>query len=153
EFGRLGSRTIERGRLNAVVEHHLVHGARRLGTTRLADHLGRHARDGHVVGHVLDHDRTSGDARAVTDLDVPENLGAGADQHAMPDLGMTIADLLASAPERHPVQNGYVIIDDGRLTDDSPGSMIDKNAAPDARGRMDVALENLGPAALQIERE
>src|SRR5262249_28676413 len=53
---------------------HLVHGARRLGTAGLAHDLGGDARDRDVIRHGLHHHRTGGDARAMTDLDIAEDL-------------------------------------------------------------------------------
>src|SRR5678815_4820752 len=84
---------------------HLVHGARRFGTAGFADDFRRHARDGDVVRHGLDHDGARRDARAMADLDIAEDLGAGADQHAVADLRMAVLVLLAGAAERDAMQD------------------------------------------------
>ena len=87
------------------------------------------------------------------DLDIAEDLGAGADQHAPPDLRVAVAALLAGAAERHVLQHGDVVLDHGRRADDKAGRMVEEDAAADPRRRVDVGLEHLGRAALQIERE
>ena len=75
--------------LNHVVERvigditqQLVHVAGGLAAAGGADDFGRHAGDRHMVGHVLQHDRARGDARAAADPDIAKDFRAGADQHA-----------------------------------------------------------------------
>ncbi len=91
--------------------------------------------------------------RAMADLDVAEDLGAGADQHAMTDLGMTILVLLAGAAERHAVEDRDIVVDHSGLAADEAGGMIEEDAAADPRRRIDVGLEHRRGAALQIEGE
>src|SRR3974390_654330 len=141
----------------SAVEHHavehLVHRARRLGTARLADHLGGTARNRHVVWNRIDHHRTRGNARAVPDLDVAEDFCTRADHHAVADFRMTVLMLLAGAAEGNVMQDRHVVVDHRRLADDEPRGMVEEDAAADARGRIDVALENDRRAALQIHRK
>ena len=47
----------------------------------------------------------------MTDLDIAEDLGARADQHAVADLRMPVAALLAGAAERHVLQHRHVVLD------------------------------------------
>src|SRR5512143_3694683 len=83
------------------VEHdavkHLVHGARGLRATSFTDHLGRHASDCDIVRYRLDDNRAGGDACAMANLDIGEDLGAGTDHHATADFRMAVLVLLASA--------------------------------------------------------
>src|SRR5918992_45271 len=71
----------------------MVHGTRWLGTSRLANDPGRHAGNGLVVRHRLEHDGAGGDARAMADFDIAQNFGAGADQYATANLGMAVPRL------------------------------------------------------------
>src|SRR6516164_2618902 len=80
---------------------HLVHGARRLGATGLADDLCRHAGDRDIVRHRLDDDGARRNARAMADLDVAEDLRARTDHDAAANLRMAVLVLLAGAAERH----------------------------------------------------
>src|SRR3954454_12687099 len=132
---------------------HLIHGARRLGTAGFADDLGRHACDRHVVRHRFDHDRARRDARAMADLDIAEDLRAGADQDAVTDFRMTVLVLLAGAAERDAMQDRDVVLDKCRLTADETGGVIEEDAAADARGGVDVGLEYRRRPALQIIRK
>src|SRR5262245_13392170 len=132
-----------------IVEQ-LVHGAGGLGATGLADDLGRNTGDRGVVWHRLEHDRSGGDAGAVTDFDIAEEFGARSDQYAAADLGMTVARLLAGAAERHLLQDRDVVLDHGGLADDEAGGVVKEDAAADRHGRIDVGLEHSRRAALQI---
>src|SRR5262245_61957150 len=132
-----------------IVEQ-LVHGAGGLGATGLADDLGRNTGDRGVVWHRLEHDRSGGDAGAVTDFDIAEDFGARSDQYAAADLGMTVARLLAGAAERHLLQDRDVVLDHGGLADDEAGGVVKEDAAADRHGRIDVGLEHGRRAALQI---
>src|SRR5437879_5265590 len=79
---------------------HVVHGAGRLLARGIADDLGRNAGDGDVVRHGLEHHRACRDARAMADLDIADDLCARPDQHAVGDLGMAVAVVLAGAAKR-----------------------------------------------------
>ena len=94
-----------------------------------------------------------GDPGAFADLDVAEDLGAGADQHAAPDLRVPVAALLAGPAESHVLEHGDVVLDHGRRPDDEPGRVVEEDAASDPGGGVDVGLEHLGGAALEVEGE
>src|SRR6266699_51621 len=85
----------------------LVHHALRLRTAGIAYDPRGHARNGRVVRHRLEHDGAGGNARAMTDLDGADDLGASAEHDTAPDLRMAVAMILAVATQRHVVQNGY----------------------------------------------
>src|SRR5215831_14080879 len=87
------------------------------------------------------------------DLDIAKNLGARPDHDAVADLRVPVADLVAAAPERHVMQQGDVVIDHRGLADHKACGVIKKNAAADAGGGVNVALEYGRGAALQIIRE
>ncbi len=55
---------------------------------------------------------------------------------------MAVFVLLAGTAERHVVQDRNIIFDDGGLTDDQPGRMIQENTAADFRRWIDIALED-----------
>ena len=95
-----------------------------------------------LFGTGLSTTEPDGDAGAMADLDIAEDLGAGADQDAAADLGMAVAGLLAGAAERHAVQDRDVVLDHRGLADHEAGGVVEEDAAPDPRGRMDVALEH-----------
>src|SRR5262249_24066889 len=97
------------------------------------------------------HHRACGDARAMANLDIAENLGARSDHHAVANLRMAILVLLAGAAERDAMQDRDVVLDDGSLAADEAGGMVEEDASPDAGGRVDVGLEYRGRTALQIK--
>ena len=76
----------------------------------------------------------------MADLDVAENLCAGPDQHATPDFRMPVARLFARASQSDALENRNVVFDDGRLANDQPGRMVEKDALPiRAAGLMSTA--------------
>ena len=89
----------------------------------------------------------------MADLDIADDLGARADQHAVGDLRMAVAVFLAGAAERHVMQHRDVVADHRGLADHEAGGVIEEDAAADLRRRMDVALEHRRRAALQVIRE
>ena len=78
------------------------------------------------------------------DLDVAEDLGPGTDHRAATDLGVAIASLLAGAAQGDVLQDRDVVLDDRRRADHQSGRMIQEQAPPEAGGRMDVGLEDVG---------
>src|SRR5438445_9614749 len=71
----------------------------------------------------------------------------------MTDLGMAVLVLLAGTAKRDAVQDRDIIVDHGGLAAHKTGGMIEKDAAADLGGGIDVGLEHRRRAALQIERE
>ena len=123
------------------------------GAAGAADDLGGNARHRGVGGDGMEHHRAGGDPRAMADLDIAEDLGAGADEHAVADLGMTVAALLAGAAERHVLEHRHVVLDHRGRADHEAGGVVEEDAAPDPGRRMDVGLEHFRRPALEIERE
>ena len=78
----------------------------------------------------------------MTDFDIAENPGAGADHDAVSDFRMTISAFFAGAAERNIVQHRHVVLDDGCLTHDKASGMVEENATADLRRGMDVALKH-----------
>ena len=108
---------------------------------RLADDFGRNPRHRHIVRHRLHHHRARGDAGAMADLDIAENLRARPDQYAVAYLGMAILVLLAGAAQRDAVQNRDVVLDHSGLTAYEPGGVIQENPAANPGCGIDVRLE------------
>src|SRR5271165_7501540 len=106
-----------------------------------------------MSGNWLQHDRAGGDAGMLADLDIAEDRGAGADDHAVPDLRVTVAVFLPAAAQGDVMQHGDVVADLRGFPDNKAGGVIEEDAVADLRGRMNVGLEHLGGAALQVERE
>ena len=79
----------------------------------------------------LEHDRAGGDARAVTDLDIADDLRAGAQHDAAADFRMAVGVFLAGAAERDVVQDRDVVLDDRGLADDQAGRVVEEDAATD----------------------
>ena len=88
--------------------------------------------------HRVKHHRPCCNARAVPDLDIAEDLGARPDHHAAANFRMAIFVFLASAAERHAMEDRDVVVDDRGFADYQPGRVIEEDAASDARIRIDV---------------
>ena len=71
----------------------------------------------------------------------------------MPHLGVAFAGGGAAAAERHAMQHGDVVLDHGGRADHHAGRVIEKEAAADSRGGVNVRLKNLRGQRLQAQRE
>src|SRR5450755_1760832 len=125
--------------------------AGRVGMAGSLDYLRRHAGDRGVSGHGTEDNRTSGNSRESAHLDVPEDLGAGADDRALPNLRMPVSRFLAGSTQRHVMQQRDIVIDLGGLTDHQTGGMIQKDAPPQTGCRMDIGLEHLRGTTLEVK--
>src|SRR5665213_3603846 len=130
------------------VADELIHGLRRPIATRTPYHLRRHAGHGAMRRHGLQNNRARTHARIFPDFDIAEHLGAHREQYAAPDLGMTVASLLARAAKRHAVQHRDIVFDDSRLADHDAGRMVHENPTADTRRRMNVHREQFRDPAL-----
>ena len=136
----------------AELAQDLIHFAIRLVLVP-GDDFRRDAGDSRVLGNRLKHHGARRDARESADFDIAEDFCSGADQHAATDFRVAVAGLLAGAAERDILQNRNIVFDHRRRADDEAGRMIEKHALPYARRRMNVGLEQIRGAALQIEGE
>ena len=132
-----------------LISQNLVHGPCRFGAARFSNLPGRHPGHRLFRRHRMQHDRARGDARAMANLDIAQDLGAGADQHAVANLRVAIATFLAGAAQRHVLQHRHIIINDGRHADDKAGGVIQEYALADLGGWMNVGLKHFRGAALQ----
>ena len=89
----------------------------------------------------MDDHGTGGDPGAMADLDIAEDLGAGADHDPSTDFWMAIARFLAGPTERDIVQDRNVVLNQRGFADDKSGGMVEKNAAADACGGVNIGLE------------
>ena len=101
----------------------------------------------------MEHHGTGCDPRAMTHLDIPEDFGSGADEHAVADLGMTVAALLAGAAERHVLEHRHVVLDHSGRADNETCCVVEEDAATDPGCRMNIGLEHFRRPALEIKRE
>src|SRR5690606_14822076 len=133
----------------------LVHdlGGRHAFAARSADRARWHARNRATRRDLRKHNRTRGNARVLTDLDIAQHLRAGADHHAAADFRMAIAALFAGAAERHRVEHGDIVLDHRGLANDDAVRVVDEHARADLGGRMDVDSKQLRHPALQVIRE
>ena len=79
---------------------------------------------------------------AGTDPDIAQDLGPGTDQHAVANLGMTIALVLAGTPQGHGLQNGDIVAYHGSFTDYQASGVIQHDATAHARRWVNVDREN-----------
>src|SRR5437667_7614194 len=117
---------------------HLIHGARRLGAASLADDFRGHTRHRHIMRHRLHHDGTGRDPRAMANLDIAEDFGAGPDHHAAANFWMTVLVLLAGAAERDAMQDGEDVVNKDGLAGYESRSVYDGDAADAHGGGLDI---------------
>ena len=94
----------------------------------LADDARRNAGHRLVVRDRMQNDRACGDARAMSDLDVAEDLRTRANQYAVPHLRMAIAHFFACAAERHILQHRNVVLDQSGRADHQSSGVIEEQA-------------------------
>ena len=80
----------------------------------------------------------------MADLDIAQDLGTSANQHAAANLGMPVACFLAGATQGDILQDRDIILDHGCCTHDNTRRVIEEDALAKARRRIDVDLENDG---------
>ena len=131
----------------------VIHGPRRLLAAGKADDLGWNTCNRAVWRHIVKHDRAGGNARAMANFNVAKNLGACADQHAMPDLRMAVATFLARSAKGNTLQDGNIVLDHRGFADHDIVAMIDHDALADFRRGVDVNARNHRRAALQVLRK
>ena len=95
------------------------------------DHHGA-ARD------LLDHHGVGPDPAVVADLDRAEDLGAGADDHAVSDGGVAFPGIAAGAAERDAVINRDVVADLRGFADHHAGRVVNEHAGAENGPGMDV---------------
>ena len=103
------------------------------------------------IGNLLDIDKVSilcQESNAIFHCDTVQTIG-----HYRIDLKKTKIHFLACAAQRHVLQHRNIILDNRSHADDEPGRVIKENALADARGGMNIGLENLRRTALEIKRE
>ena len=97
------------------------------------DDAARNADDRRALRYLPQHDGVGRDARVVAHAERPEDLCARADHDVVAERGMSLADILARAAERHALIQQTVVADLGRLADDDAGAVVDDEAAADRR--------------------
>jgi hypothetical protein len=74
----------------------------------------------------------------VTDRDGTEHLRPGADDHPVADRGVPLAVGHRASTEGGAVEEGDVVTDDRRLTDDDTHAVVDEQPTADGRRRVDL---------------
>jgi hypothetical protein len=113
-----------------------------LGLLRSANDLGRCPNCRGTVGDGLKNNRSSADLGAITNGDVSKDGRAGSDQHILSHLGMAVLALtLAGTAQGNAMEEGATIPDDGSLSDDNAGRMIQHDGFADGCGGVDIHSE------------
>ena len=89
--------------------------------------------DGGVLGYLADHHRDGANHGVIANRNVPEHLGAGADDHIVPDGRMALAPLLPGAALVDPLKERDIVADHGGLPDDDPRAMVDEEPPANRR--------------------
>ena len=79
----------------------MIHIPRRLRAFAVTDHLGRYARNRGTRRDIFQDHAARADLGAFANFDIAEDLGTGADQHALAYLGVTITRLFARTAQGH----------------------------------------------------
>ena len=115
-----------------------VPGPGRLGGLAAHHHLPGHAHDHRIGRHGFDHHRVGTDAAVRPDGDIPQNLGAGANDHLIFDGGVAFALFQAGSAQGDAMIQGDAFANFGCFTNDHPHAVIDKKSGTDLRAGMDL---------------
>ena len=99
--------------------------------------------------NVLQYHATGTNFGATPDFDIAKNFGAGSDQDSVADFWVTVTFGLAGAAECDVVQDGYIVFNHRRFTDDEAMSVIQQDATADAGCWVDVDGEGFRNPVLQ----
>ena len=91
-----------------------------------------------VVRSIAGDDRVRAHQRASADRDRSEDLRARTDGDTVTDGRMPLATLALTAAERHPVVEHDIVAHLSGLADDDAHPVVDEEAAPDRRTRVDL---------------
>jgi hypothetical protein len=103
--------------------------------------------------HIYQHHGSGSNLSPGTNFHVTKNGGPCSNQHAIPNLGVPVTHRLPGPAQGDVVEDGDVVADDGRLTDDDAGGVVEEDSLPDDGGGVDVNGEDVGDAGLERERE
>src|SRR5512135_3817935 len=128
-----------------VCDHRVGRKTRALPGRPAFAHAARHADYRGARRHVLHHHRVRSDLGTVAHRDRTEDLGAGADHHALAERWVPLALVPRRPAERDAVVKRRVLADFGGFADDHAHAMVDEHAAPDCRARMNLDARQPAP--------
>src|SRR4051812_14591558 len=88
--------------------------------------------------HILEHDGTAPDTRALSDGHCSEDFGADADHDTVFDCRMAFATFFAGTTKRDALIHRDVIANHSRLADHDAHAMVDEDAASNFGAGMDL---------------
>jgi hypothetical protein len=103
-----------------------------------------------VGGHVAHHHRARAYAAPVADGDGSEHGGTGPHDNVVPQRGVALLPPQARTAQGHPLKQGDVLADLGRLPDHHTHAVVNEEALTQASGRMDL---DTGQEARDMRRE
>ena len=101
------------------------------------DQPSRHANDGHIGRHTLQHNRIGPDSYSVANLDWPQYFCTRANNDIVTKRRVALALVPAGTTERYTVIQGAIITNLRGLTDHHSHAVIDKEASTDNSARVD----------------
>src|SRR5271166_2961359 len=107
------------------------------GGVRAADDLTGNPDDHRTCRDLLDHDGVGADPAVVADFDRAQNLGSGANGHAVTDGGVSFPDFPTGAAEGDAVEDRDVLAHLSGFPDYHSGRVVDEQARAEHRTGMD----------------
>lgn len=129
----------------------LLHGHCRRSRGASDDACG-YSRNHSVLRYALQHDRPRGYHGPIPDGYVSQDGCLRTNEHVPPDLWVPVPRSDARSPQSHPLQEGGVVPDLGRLAYHDARRVVQHDALADARARVDVHAEDLAAPALDHVR-
>mmetsp|Transcript_21570 Transcript_21570/g.49031 ORF Transcript_21570/g.49031 Transcript_21570/m.49031 type:complete len:361 (+) Transcript_21570:327-1409(+) len=119
----------------------------------LTDNFRRHPHRHAPLGQILYDQAPRPDLTPVPDLNVSQQTGPRPDEDPPAHLGMSVRGRPAASAQGDVVEDGAGVADDGGLPHDDAGAVVQHEAAAQVGAGVDVDLEGLGGAALEVVRE
>ena len=121
-----------------------------LGFDDATEYFSRHADRCHVCRDIAQNYATGTNLGAFANFDVTEDFSSGADEHPRADFGMAVALLIASTAQGDFVEDGDIVLNHCRLTNNNAGGVVDQDAAANLGRWMDVHGKGFRNQALQV---
>ena len=96
-----------------------------------------------VVRNIVEDDRTRTDTYVVPDGDISENGSVAPDNYVVTEGGVPLAFVGGDSAQCDSLVEGHIITDDGGLSDDDPGRMVDEEPLSDGGSGVNVTSRQL----------
>jgi hypothetical protein len=127
-----------------------VHDTERFGRSGSAQGARRDTRDCGSRVYRFENHGTRANARVSADLNISKDDGSCANQDTVPHLRVPIPGVLPRSAESDILEDRNIVFDHRGFTDDNARRVVEKDAATNRYGWMNIDLEDAGRSGLKM---